>query len=71
MEGWGVSAPTFAADSATETPPGAWFVYGTDWNDYPIALFGDELEARRCADKQGYGEVVFWSFGLNWGDVRR
>lgn len=49
---------------------GAWFVYGRDWNAYPINLFGDELAARRFADERGYGEVVFWPFGLEWSEVQ-
>ena len=30
---------------------------------------GDELEARRWADANGYGEVVWWPFGTEWSEV--
>lgn len=56
---------------ATVPPNGAWFVHGTDYDDYPLALFGDELSARRWADKTGYGRVVFWPFGREWCEVER
>lgn len=51
---------------SADKKPGAWFVYGIDWNAYPSALFADELEARRFTDARGYGEVVFWPFGEEW-----
>ena len=34
-----------------------------------VALDADELEARRHADKLGYGEVVFWPFGAEAQEV--
>lgn len=47
-----------------EPPTGAWFIYGTDMNDYPIALFGDELTALRYVAAQGYHVYVkFWEWG--------
>lgn len=53
-------------------PNGAWFVYDRGgYDDYPLALFGDELSARRWAAEQGYGYVVFWPFGKTWEEVRR
>lgn len=56
-------------DAATPGPEtGAWFVYGRDWNEYPIGLFGDELEARRSVANT-FDHVVFWPFGKAWGDV--
>lgn len=50
---------------------GAWFVHGTDYDDYPLALFGDELSARRWADEQGNGYVVFWPFGKTWSEMQK
>lgn len=52
-------------------PNGAWIVYGTNYDDYPLALFGDELSARRWADEQGYGYVVFWPFGKTWSEMQK
>jgi hypothetical protein len=49
---------------------GAWFVHGSDYDDYPLALFADELSARRWADEQGYGYVVFWPYGKDWREVK-
>lgn len=54
---------------ATDAPGGVWFVYGWDWNAYPLAVFNDELSARRWADEKGYGEVRFWPFGVEWSDL--
>ena len=54
---------------SAEAKPGAWFIYSWDWHAYPIALSADELEARRHADKLGYGEVVFWPFGAEAQEV--
>ena len=48
---------------------GAWFVYSIDYKAHPMALFSDELAARRYADEQGYGWVVHWPFGKEWGEV--
>lgn len=42
---------------------GAWIVFEYDMNPYPLALFADELEARRWADGNGYGRVKFWEWG--------
>lgn len=52
-------------------PNGAWFVYGVDTCAFPLALFDDELSARRWADEHGYGSVVFWRFGWEWEEVSR
>ena len=54
----------FAPTEPAERTTGAWVVYGWDWNAYPIALWPDELSARRDADRRGYGDVAFWP----WGD---
>lgn len=46
---------------------GVWlFVYGTDYNDYPIAAFPNEVDARRFSDEKGYGYVTFWPYGVEW-----
>jgi hypothetical protein len=51
-----------------ETKPlGIWFVYGTDYNAYPVSVFNDELEARRSMES--YEKVVFWPFGVKWNDI--
>ncbi len=47
---------------------GVWFVYGTDMNDYPMAIYGTEVEALRHAN-ENYGKVKFWPVGTRWGDV--
>lgn len=61
----------YTIGTVTTLPPnGAWFVYGTDYDEYPLALFGDELSARRYADERGWGKVVFWPFGKDWKEVR-
>ena len=53
----------YTIETVTILPPnGAWFVY----DDYPLALFNDELTARRWADEEGYGYVVFRPFGKTW-----
>lgn len=57
--------------SEVEEVPGVWFVYSWDWHAYPQNVFTDELEARRWADRQGYGEVVFWPYGIEWSEVGR
>jgi hypothetical protein len=49
---------------------GAWFVFGYDYGEYPIALFGTEVEALRVVENQGYGNVVFWPFGKTWDEVK-
>jgi hypothetical protein len=49
--------------------PGGWLVYGINYDAHPLALFADELAARRWCDEHGYGWVVFWPFGKEWGEV--
>ena len=49
---------------------GAWFVYAWEWQDCPLALFDDELEARRYADTRHDADCVFWPFGADWSDVQ-
>ena len=49
---------------------GVWFVYGVDWNAYPVGVFATELEARRFA-MENYAEVVFWPYGVEWTDLDR
>ena len=51
-------------------PNGAWFVCDV-YDDYPLALFSDELSARRWSDKHGYGYVVFWPFGKTWSEMQK
>ena len=51
-------------------PGGVWFVYGTDMNAYPIAVFATEVEALRCA-LTNYAAAVFWPFGVEWREVQR
>lgn len=50
--------------------PGAWFVFAYDHSAYPIALFGDELDALRFNEKLGYGHVIFWPFGEEWDNIK-
>ena len=58
-------------DTLIDSPGGAWFVYGWDWNAYPIGLHTDELGARRMADEYGDGaKVAFWPDGVLWDDVK-
>ena len=60
-----------SGDTAASAP-GAWIVYGMDWNDYPVGLHATELEALRQAAADGCGHhVAFWPFGVEWGDVER
>ena len=69
-----VTSDTSATGTVTILPPnGAWFVYGVDYDDEPLALFSDELSARRWADEEGYGTfvtIVFWPFGKTWEEAR-
>lgn len=64
---------TMIEDRPTETPDGFWFVYGLDWNAYPIAAFRDaDSLARWLQTNGGCGEaVVFWPFGSAWDEVKR
>jgi len=56
-------------ETPKETKPlGIWFVYGTDYNAYPVSVFNDELEARRSMES--YEQIVFWPFGVKWHDVK-
>lgn len=63
-----IAAAVYPTEAAEPTA-GVWFVYSWDWNAYPLNVFGDELEARRWADSNGYGEVVWWPFGVEWNEV--
>ncbi len=52
---------------AERTPDlGAWVVTGFDYHVKPVALFADELSARRYAD-QNSGVVAWWP----WGEFSR
>lgn len=43
-----------------ECADGAWVVIGFDLRDYPLALFDDELSARRWCDLYAEDAHVYW-----------
>lgn len=47
---------------------GVWAVMG--WWAYPLAVFPDELAARRWADEHGDGEVYWWPWGT-WDNATK
>jgi len=49
---------------------GVWFVYGFNWHDYPIGVFDNELDARRCAMSE-YGSVMFWPYGMEYAEAQK
>jgi hypothetical protein len=61
------------AESFPEPPPraGVWFVFTTDYHELPVAVFDDELLARRFAQHGGCDSVTFWPFGVEWRDHRK
>jgi hypothetical protein len=51
----------------SDNAAGVWFVFDTDWDTYPIAVYPDELSARRHAARMT-SKVTFWPFGVYWGN---
>lgn len=56
-----------------QSKAGVWMVYTFNWHPIPVAVFANELDARRFADafevdpiERLQAQVRFWPFGEDW-----